>query len=111
APVLATEARLDQPAAQVGRAELIATAHGVYEASINGVPATESVLNPGWTVYESRLQVQRFDVTEQVRAGGDDLQLSVLLGRGWWNGDFGFRDAEANYGEENALLGALEITF
>ena len=64
APVLATEARLDQPAAQVARAELLATAHGIYEASINGSAATESVLNPGWTVYESRLQVQRFDVTE-----------------------------------------------
>jgi alpha-L-rhamnosidase len=111
APVLATEARLDQRAAQVSRAGLIVTAHGIYEASVNGAPATESVLNPGWTVYESRLQVQRFDVTEQVRAGGDGVQLSVLLGRGWWNGDFGFREADANYGEENALLGVLEITF
>jgi len=111
APVLATEAALDQPSAQVARAELLATAHGVYEASINGSAATESVFNPGWTVYESRLQVQRFDVTEQVRAGEDDVQLSVLLGRGWWNGDFGFGDANANYGEENAFLAALEITF
>ena len=111
APVLATEARLDQPAAQVARAELVATAHGIYEARINGSAATESVLNPGWTVYESRLQVQRFDVTEQVRAGDENVSLSVLLGRGWWNGDFGFGDAEANYGDQNALLAALEITF
>jgi len=111
APVLATEAALDQSAAQVARAELIATAHGVYEASVNGAPASDSVLDPGWTVYESRLQVQRFDVTAQVREGGDQVQLSVLLGRGWWNGDFGFGDANANYGEENALLAALEVTF
>ena len=111
APVLATEAALDQSAAQVARAELIATAHGVYEASVNGAPASDSVLDPGWTVYESRLQVQRFDVTAQVREGGDQVQLSMLLGRGWWNGDFGFGDANANYGEENALLAALEVTF
>lgn len=110
-PVLATEAALDQPSAQVARAELLATAHGLYEASIDGAPATESVFNPGWTVYESRLQVQRFDVTEQVRSGEDSVQLSVLLGRGWWNGDFGFGDANANYGETNAFLAALEITF
>jgi len=111
APVLATEAGLDRSAADVARAELIATAHGIYEPSINGTPATDSVLNPGWTVYESRLQVQRFDVTAQVRAGGDRVSLSVLLGRGWWNGDFGFGDADANYGDRNAFLGVLEVTF
>ncbi|MGP9536381.1 family 78 glycoside hydrolase catalytic domain [Brachybacterium sp. AOP43-C2-M15] len=111
APVLSTRAALEQPASAVARAELLATAHGVYEASINGLPATDSVLNPGWTVYESRLQVQRFDVTEQARTSGPELELSVLLGRGWWNGDFGFESADANYGEENVLLAALEITY
>jgi alpha-L-rhamnosidase len=111
APVLATEIRLDQPADQVRAAQLLATAHGIYEARLDGAPVTESVLDPGWTVYESRLQVQRFDVTELVRAGAEVQRLSVLLGRGWWNGDFGFGDAEANYGEQNAFLGALRITF
>src|SRR5690606_34110663 len=61
APVLTTAAGLDQPATAVARAELIATAHGLYEMRIGGAPATESVLNPGWTTYEKRLQVQRFD--------------------------------------------------
>src|SRR5690606_7840447 len=89
APWLTTRVALDRPSHAVARAELLATAHGIYEAAVNGAPATESVLNPGWTVYESRLQVQRFDVTEQVRAGGAETELSVLLARGWWNGDFG----------------------
>ncbi|WP_193103632.1 alpha-L-rhamnosidase [Brachybacterium sp. FME24] len=111
APVLAARADLTQPASSIAHAELLATAHGIYEATINGSPATESVLNPGWTVYESRLQVQSFDVTEQVRAGDGQVELSVLLGRGWWNGDFGFTDAYANYGEDNALLAALVITY
>ena len=110
-PVLSTRASLEQPSAAVISAELLATAHGVYEASLNGSPVTDSVLNPGWTVYESRLQVQRFDVTEQVRAGGPEIELSAVLGRGWWNGDFGFLDAAANYGEENAFLAALVLTF
>src|SRR5690625_3081848 len=81
-------ASLEQPPAAVISAELLATAHGVYEASLNGSPVTDSVLNPGWTVYESRLQVQRFDVTEQVRAGGPEIELAAVLGRGWWDGDF-----------------------
>ncbi|GAA1489797.1 family 78 glycoside hydrolase catalytic domain [Brachybacterium sacelli] len=111
APVLATRVTLEQGPRTVAHAELVATAHGVYGASVNGAPATESVLNPGWTVYESRLQVQRFDVTEHVRSGTEDVELSVVLGRGWFNGDFGFTDAEANYGDENSLLATLDITY
>ncbi|MGO1977547.1 family 78 glycoside hydrolase catalytic domain [Brachybacterium tyrofermentans] len=111
APILSTQVTLTQPASAITGAELLATAHGLYEATLNGSPATPSVLNPGWTVYESRLQVQRFEVTEQVRAGSDSLALSVLLGRGWWNGDFGFGDAASNYGDENAFLAALLITY
>jgi alpha-L-rhamnosidase len=111
APVLSLRTALEQPAGAVTGAELLATAHGIYEASVNGSLVTDSVLNPGWTVYESRLQVQRFDVTAQVRAGGPELELSVLLGRGWWNGDFGFLDAVANYGEDNSFLAALVITY
>lgn len=111
APVLSTRAALQGPASAIAGAELLATAHGIYEASLNGARATDSVLNPGWTVYESRLQVQRFDVTEQARSGGEEIELSVLLGRGWWNGDFGFGDAASNYGDENALLAALVITY
>ncbi|WP_114856555.1 family 78 glycoside hydrolase catalytic domain [Brachybacterium sp. YJGR34] len=110
APVLATTVALDQSAERVARAELLATAHGIYEASLDGTPVDESVMNPGWTVYESRLQVQRVDVTELARAAGEQLTLSVLLGRGWWNGDFGFGDP-ANYGDDNALLAALVITY
>lgn len=111
ATLLTRTVALARPASQVTRAELLATAHGVYEARINGLPADDSVLNPGWTVYESRLQVQRVDVTAQVRAGDDHVRLSALVGRGWWNGDFGFGEADANYGEENAFLASLEITF
>src|SRR5690606_13825314 len=92
-------------------AHLTATAHGIYEAQINGLPADESVLNPGWSTYESRLQVQDIDVTAQVREGGDEVALTALLGRGWWNGDFGFGQPKTNYGTDNAFLAALEITF
>ncbi|MFC7374923.1 MULTISPECIES: family 78 glycoside hydrolase catalytic domain [unclassified Brachybacterium] len=110
-PRLATTARLTNAASSVAMAELLATAQGVYEVAINGTPVTNSVLNPGWTVYESRLQVQRFDVTELIRGGSADVHVSTLLARGWWNGDFGFGDAAANYGTENAFLGALVVTF
>ena len=111
APLLSRTAPLNRPAAQVASAHLTATAHGIYEAQINGLPADESVLNPGWSTYESRLQVQDIDVTAQVRGGGDEVALTALLGRGWWNGDFGFGQPKTNYGTDNAFLAALEITF
>lgn len=111
APILTGSTTLDLEPSSIASAELRATAHGIYEAQLNGLPVTDTVLNPGWTVYESRLQVQRFDVTELLRGGNREIVLSMLLGRGWWNGDFGFTGANANYGSENALLAALEITF
>ena len=67
APVVLTrELTLDQPREQVTDARLHATAHGIYEARIDGRPATESVLNPGWTAYEWRLQVQE-DIEEAAK--------------------------------------------
>ncbi|MGO1285326.1 MAG: family 78 glycoside hydrolase catalytic domain [Brachybacterium sp.] len=115
-PMLTTETDLDQPATAVARAELIATAHGLYEMRIGGAPATTSVLAPGWTTYEKRLQVQRFDVTEQVRAtntedaGANRLTLEARLADGWWRGDLGFRGG-ACYGDDLAFLAAVEIEF
>ena len=111
APVLTTHVVLDQSPHCVIHAELVATAHGLYEATLNRTPVTTSVLNPGWTVYESRLQVQRFDVTELVRQSTGGFEMSAVLGRGWWNGDLGFTDATANYGTENAFLAALAVTY
>ncbi|MDO5662884.1 MAG: family 78 glycoside hydrolase catalytic domain, partial [Brachybacterium sp.] len=103
---------LENAPSEISGAVLRATAHGIYEASIDGAAVTDSVLNPGWTVYESRLQVQEFDVSSLLQDGTDsDHTLRVLLGRGWWNGDFGFRNADANYGSEPGLLAALTITY
>ena len=115
-PLLSREVRLTRPAGQVRSAELLATAHGLYEVRIGGLPATDSVLNPGWTTYERRLQVQRFDVTSQVRAAGADasgedrLVLEATLADGWWRGDLGFRGG-VRYGDDLAFLAALQIEF
>ena len=109
AVVLTRELTLDQPRDQVTDARLRATAHGVYEAQIDGEPVTESVLNPGWTAYEWRLQVQEFDVTDLIRAGGSRLEVTVA--NGWWRGDLGFEKAMANYGQEIGFAGQLDITF
>ena len=112
AVLLGTTVGLDRPADEVTAATLTATAHGIYEARGNGRPVTDSVLNPGWTSYEWRLQVQHFDVTALVRAApGAELAVEVLLGAGWYRGDFGFEGANANYGTEIGFLGELTIEY
>ena len=48
------------------KAELQISALGVYCAEINGKKVTESVLNPGWTDYNKRIQYQTYDVTSLI---------------------------------------------
>ena len=110
--LLGATAALEQSPRQIAEAVLTATAYGVYEASINGRPVTDSVLNPGWTAYEWRLQVQRFDVTELITASSEaTVRIEALLGNGWYRGDLGFEGANANYGNDIGFLGELEIGY
>ena len=57
---------LPKPAA---RARLYATAHGLYEAFLNGTRIGDLELTPGFTQYASRLNVQAYDVTGLVAGG------------------------------------------
>ena len=51
------------------RARLYATAHGLYEAEINGARVGDDALSPGWTVYRERLRYYTYDVTELLADG------------------------------------------
>lgn len=68
-------------AGTVKKAELYLTALGVYEARLNGRRVSEYVLAPGWTVYEKRLQYQKYDVTEMLE---EENELNVTVGKGWF---------------------------
>lgn len=48
----------------IKKAELYITAHGVYEAVLNGRRVGGFVMAPGWTSYEKRLQYQNYDITK-----------------------------------------------
>jgi alpha-L-rhamnosidase len=105
APIL--RSRLEVPG-PVARARLYATAHGVYEATLNGRRVGDEVLAPGWTTYHDRLRYQAYDVTELVRTGVNELD--VLLGNGWYRGRLGWGERRALYGDRLALLAQLEVT-
>nr|WP_206686760.1 family 78 glycoside hydrolase catalytic domain [Microbacterium invictum] len=111
APRFRLTAPLNQPRSEIRRAVLTATAHGVYEAFIDGAPVSQSVLNPGWTAYEWRLAYQTYDISELVTGGHGDLVLELVLGNGWYRGDLGFASAEANYGDEICVAATVEVSF
>lgn len=111
APRFSLEVALERPRSEVSGARLLATAHGVYEASVDGVPVTASVLNPGWTSYEWRLAYQEYDVTDLIGRGAGSVRLDLLLGNGWYRGRLGFAGADANYGDEISVAAVLEVTY
>lgn len=94
----------------IAHARLYATALGVYEAQLNGVVVSDTVFDPGWTVYPHRLRYQTYDVTALLQEGRN--ALGVVVADGWYRGRLGFHGGKRNnYGERLALLAQLEITY
>ena len=75
---------------KVEKAVLRLSAHGLYEAELNGCRVTENKFMPGLTSYYYRIQVQEYDVTTLLKE--DDNELRVTVGDGWWrwNNNFGY---------------------
>jgi alpha-L-rhamnosidase len=78
------------------------TAHGIYEAELNGVSVTENKFMPGLTSYYTRIQVQKYDVTALLREDGNELRVTV--GDGWWRWN-------NNFGYTLALWGELRLLY
>nr|BFF14969.1 hypothetical protein GCM10025699_62720 [Microbacterium flavescens] len=97
--------RLDAP---VVSARLYATAHGVFEAEVNGVRVGDDELSPGWTSYDARLRYRTYDVTELLVAG--DNVVGAWLGDGWYRGRLGFNGGYHDlYGTDLSFLAQLEV--
>jgi alpha-L-rhamnosidase len=85
------------------------TAHGLYEAQINGQRVGDAFLTPGWTSYNKRLQYQAYDVTALLQKG--ENAVGATLGDGWYRGYVGYRPTPNLYGKDIALLFQLEVTY
>ena len=70
-------------------AVLSVTAHGVYEAVVNGRVVGDEVLAPGWTSYGERLTFQSFDVTDLLHPGAVNV-IGATVAEGWYGERFGF---------------------
>ncbi|MGW3957399.1 family 78 glycoside hydrolase catalytic domain [Streptomyces sp. NPDC004752] len=98
---------------EIASARLYATAHGVYEATVNGHRVGNEILAPGWTSYRNRLQYQTYDVAQLLQQGENTLE--VLLGNGWYRGGPNAPSrvpgGKPVYGDRLALLAQLEVTY
>ncbi|MDK2843698.1 MAG: alpha-L-rhamnosidase [Enterococcus sp.] len=91
---------------KIKKARLAITAHGIYEAKINGQAVTDTFLNPGFTTYDKRIKYQIYDVTELLTIQNN---FEVTVADGWYKGKIALgRGCE--YGEIPGLLAQLEIT-
>ena len=87
-------------------ATLVVTAHGLVEVFLNGARVGDDELVPGFTSYRKRLQVFTYDVAGLLRPGAN--RVEVLLSDGWFRGRHGFERRPDGFGDETALLLAIE---
>ncbi len=103
---------------QVKRATIYATALGIYELYLNGQRVGDALFAPGWTDYHQRAYYWTYDVTSQVRRGGN--AIGAWLADGWYSGYIGFglltgigteKIGRYTYGKTPALMVQLEIEY
>lgn len=92
------------------RARLYATAHGVYEAEINGMRVGDDALSPGWTVYPERLRYYTYDVLDLLQTGSN--AIGAWLGDGWYRGRLGWAGGHRNlFGSDQSFIAQLELYY
>jgi alpha-L-rhamnosidase len=85
------------------------TAHGMYEAQINGRRLGDYYLTPGWTSYNNRLQYQQYNVTAMMNNG--ENAVGVVAGTGWYRGYLAWDNNKNIYGKKAGILFQLQIEY
>lgn len=94
----------------VKKAELRATAMGMYRFFIDGKDVTDALFMPGWTDYVKRVQVQTYDVTRFFACCKEYAELSLLLGNGWASAEI-FVGVVHPYIPRAAAIAELTLTY
>ncbi len=96
------EVAADRP---LKKAILSVSAIGVYVPYLDGKRIGTSVLMPGWTNYDIRVQYQTYDVTALVTPGKHCLEIGV--GNGWALGDI----CQHTYADCTAMIASLDMIY
>ena len=92
---------------KMGKARLYITAHGVYDAWINGVHVDGFFMAPGSSQYDRRLQVQTYDIGDLLQEG--ENEIVVCIGEGWYRGCMGWPMKRNTFGTQLGLLCQIEV--
>ena len=94
----------------VRSARIYSTALGSYQLYVNGQRAGADILAPGWTDYRKRIAYQVYDVTSQVRQGGN--AIGAILGDGWYASGLTWNQSRYNFGPPPVrMLAQFEIEY
>jgi len=97
-------------AKKVVSARIYSSALGSYQLYLNGQRVGHDVLAPGWTDYSKRIVYQSYDVSSQLRQGGN--VLGAILGGGWYADGLTWVQTHYNFGPPPVrLLVQLEIHY
>jgi hypothetical protein len=102
---------------KVFRAFIFASGLGHFNLSVNGLPASIHVLDPGWTNYHRTVQFVGYDVTNKVVEG--ENVIGAHVGNGFYAGDQGDRffwpmyedNTYVRYGNELCFFAELHLHY
>lgn len=104
-PVFYKRFRLEK---KIKQAFVYATAHGVYEISMNGERVGEDYMTPGWTSYHKRLQYQSYDITRYLQA---ENEITLTVGNGWYKGILSFDCKPNRYGDQVGAFAEIHVIY
>ncbi len=93
----------------IERARLYATSAGINQLQLNGQVVGDTLLAPGWSMYDQRLRYETHDVTALVAPGAN--AIGAVVADGWWRGYLGWEMMRNVYGDRIGLLAQLEISY
>lgn len=93
----------------VKSARLYITGLGLYEAYLNDPKIGNEYLTPGSTAYDKWVEVQTYDITNQLK---EDNEILISTGDGWYKGNIGFDGGQINiYGDQQMAIAELHIEY
>lgn len=106
-PVLSKEITISK---KVTHARVYICGLGLYELSINNQKVGNEFLAPFNNDYGNFIQYQTYDITNEFVEGNNLFE--VILGNGWYKGNFGFDGGQENmYGDKFVLLAEFHLNY
>ncbi len=93
---------------EIASAVVCATAMGMYQLELGGEKVGDLYFAPGFTSYQTNLQYQMYDVTEQLKKS---RVLTATVAGGWAVGSFVFTRKNRVSADRQALLLEVRITY